>query len=84
MNINKQNMNINKQNMNINTQNMNINKQNMNIRGGPLDILGGGVADARSWTRKKIPASTRGKKKNSCNFIRNPSESSHCVIVYHC
>jgi hypothetical protein len=26
---------------------------------------------------KQIPASTRGKKKNSCNFIRNPSESSH-------
>ena len=32
---------------------------------------------------KKIPASTRGKKKNSCNFIRNPSESSNCVTVYH-
>ena len=32
---------------------------------------------------KQIPASTRGKKKNSCNFIRNPSENSHCVTVYH-
>jgi hypothetical protein len=24
---------------------------------------------------KKIPASTGGKKKNSCNFMRNPSET---------
>jgi hypothetical protein len=24
---------------------------------------------------KKIPASTWGKKKNSCNFMRNPSET---------
>jgi hypothetical protein len=59
------------------------------IRGGPLDILGRGVADPKKkfmqgvGLEKKIPASTRGKKKNSCNFIRNPSESSHCVTVYH-
>jgi hypothetical protein len=51
------------------------------LGGGPLDILGGGSGrskkkyHARSWTRKKIPASSWEKKKNSCNFIRNPSET---------
>jgi hypothetical protein len=53
----------------------------LHVRGGQLDILGGRVADPKKkfmqgvGLEKKIPASTWGKKKNSCNFMRNPSET---------
>jgi hypothetical protein len=54
------------------------------FRGGPLDILGGGAGgqiqkhsykELDSQQEKKSCKQLGKEKKNSCNFMRNPSET---------